>query len=137
AGLPLQRKPPLYDKQGEGHYNLISALHKSVRGSDPDAALYWLCRILAGGEDPKYIARRLIRIAIEDVGLADPQSVDVALNAHKVYEMLGSPEGDLALAQATIYLALSPKSNATYLAYGSALKEAGKTGHLEAPKHIL
>ena len=113
----LQRRLPLYDKGQEAHYNLISALHKSVRGSDPDAALYWLTRMLQGGEDPRYLARRLVRMAVEDIGLADPQALVLTRAAAETYEQLGSPEGELALVQAAIYLALAPKSNAAYLAY--------------------
>ncbi len=114
----LQRRMPLYDRQQEAHYNLISALHKSVRGSDPDAALYWLARMLQGGEDPRYIARRLVRMASEDIGLADPGALPLALAASQAYEQLGSPEGELALAECTLHLALAPKSNAVYLAFG-------------------
>ncbi len=136
-GLPIQKKPPLYDKHQEGHYNLISALHKSIRGSDPDAALYWFARMIHGGEDPLFLARRLIRVASEDVGLADPQALSIALNGWNVYHMLGSPEGELALAQVVLYLSLSPKSNAAYTAYGEAQKLAAETGHLDPPKHIL
>ena len=133
----LQKRSPLYDRHQEGHFNLISALHKSIRGSDPDAALYWLCRMLDGGEDPLYIARRMIRLAAEDVGLADPHALSVALNGWNVYHMLGSPEGELAIAEVVIYLALAPKSNAVYVAYGEAKKDAAKTGHLNPPKEIL
>jgi putative ATPase len=133
----VQRRAPLYDKSQDGHYNLISALHKSVRGSDPDASLYWLARMLAGGEDPLYIARRLVRMAIEDIGLADPQAVVQANAAKEVYAFLGSPEGELALAQATIYLALAPKSNASYAAFGAAKRAADEGGSLSPPKHIL
>ncbi len=133
----LQKRAPLFDKQGDGHYNLISALHKSVRGSDPDAALYWLTRILNGGEDPLYIGRRLIRMASEDVGLADPEALNLCLNAFQTYQILGSPEGELALAQATIYLALAPKSNACYLATKKARQDAQNTSQLNPPKHIL
>ncbi|HSX26813.1 MAG TPA: replication-associated recombination protein A [Chlamydiales bacterium] len=133
----LQKKPPLYDKHEEGHYNLISALHKSVRGSDPDAALYWFVRMLEGGEDPRFLGRRLIRMASEDIGLADPQALGMALDGWNTYHMLGSPEGELALAQVVIYLALAPKSNAAYVAYGHARKLAAETGHLNPPKHIL
>ena len=133
----LQRRPALYDRNQEGHYNLISALHKSVRGSDPDAAIYWLVRMLNGGEDPLFIARRLIRMASEDIGLADPQALSIALHARMAYETLGSPEGELALVQAVVYLALSPKSNAIYTAYGAAREAAEKTGHLEPPGTIL
>ncbi|HEX9464103.1 MAG TPA: replication-associated recombination protein A [Alphaproteobacteria bacterium] len=139
AGLvaAVQRRAPLYDKSQEGHYNLISALHKSLRGSDTDAALYWLARMLAGGEDPLYITRRLVRFAVEDVGLADPQAVVQALAAKDVYDFLGTPEGELALAQAVIYLATAPKSNAAYAAFGAAQRAAKDTGSLMPPKHIL
>lgn len=133
----LQKKAPLYDKGGEGHYNLISALHKAVRGSDPDGALYWFARMLEGGEDPLFIARRLIRMASEDIGLADPQALTLALNGWNTYHMLGSPEGELTLAQVVLYLSLCPKSNASYVAYGKARKLASETGHLSPPKHIL
>lgn len=133
----LQKKPPVYDKGGEAHYNLISALHKSIRGSDPNAALYWFARMLEGGEDPLFIARRLIRVASEDIGLADPQALSVALNGWNTYHMLGSPEGELALAQVVIYLSLSPKSTAAYVAYQKARAIASKTGHINPPKHIL
>ena len=118
AGQAVQQRAPLYDKAQEGHYNLISALHKSLRGSDTDAALYWLARMLAGGEDPLYIARRLVRFAVEDIGLADPQALVQALAAWDAYERLGSPEGELAIAQCVIYLGTAPKSNAAYEAYG-------------------
>src|SRR5690606_7178863 len=114
----VQRRAPLYDKSQEGHYNLISALHKSLRGSDSDAALYWFARMLDGGEDPRYIARRLVRFAVEDVGMADPSALTVAVNGWEVYERLGSPEGELALAQVVVHLATAPKSNAVYRAYG-------------------
>lgn len=133
----LQKRSAVYDKHGEYHYNLISALHKSVRGSDPDAALYWLCRMLEGGEDPLYIARRLIRMAVEDIGLADPQALPLAIAARDTYEMLGSPEGELALAELILYLALAPKSNATYTAYKAMRTLAAKTTHLTPPKTIL
>lgn len=133
----VQRRAPLYDKSRDGHYNLISALHKAVRGSDPDAALYWLARMLDAGEDPLYLARRLVRMAIEDVGLADPQAVVQALAAKDVYDFLGSPEGELALAQATIYLAVAPKSNGAYVAYKRAMRAAKEGGSLNPPKHIL
>ncbi len=132
-----QKRAPLYDKSQEGHYNLISALHKSLRGSDCDAALYWLARMLGGGEDPRYIARRLLRFAIEDVGLADPQAVTQTLTAWETYERLGSPEGDLALAQAVIYLGCAPKSNAAYVGFKAALSAAKETGSLAPPAHIL
>ena len=133
----VQRRAPLYDKAQEGHYNLISALHKSLRGSDTDAALYWLARMLAGGEDPTYILRRLTRAAVEDVGLADPQAVVQALAAWDTYDRLGSPEGELAIAQCVIYLATAPKSNAAYQAFGEAQQMARETGSLMPPMHIL
>jgi len=133
----VQRRAPLYDKAQEGHYNLISALHKSLRGSDTDAALYWFARMLAGGEDPLYIVRRLVRFAVEDVGLADPQALHQALAAWDSYERLGSPEGELAIAQCVIYLGTAPKSNAAYRAYGAAQAAARATGSLMPPKHIL
>lgn len=133
----LQRRAAHYDKSGDAHYNLISALHKSVRGSDPDAALYWFARMLAGGEDPRFLARRLTRMAVEDIGLADPQAQAVCLDGWQTYERLGSPEGELALAQAVVYLALAPKSNAAYTAYKAAVASARKTGSEPPPKHIL
>ncbi len=133
----VQRRAPIYDKAQDGHYNLISALHKSVRGSDPDAALYWLARMLAGGEDPLYIARRLVRMAVEDIGLADPNALVQALAAKDTYDFLGSPEGELALAQVAIYLACAPKSNASYVAFGVASRAAEESGSLLPPKHIL
>lgn len=133
----IHKRAPLYDKSQEGHYNLISALHKSLRGSDADAALYWFCRMLDGGEDPLYIARRMVRFAVEDVGLADPEAVHQALAAKDTYDFLGSPEGELALAQAVIYLATAPKSNAAYTAYGAARRDARQYGSLMPPKHIL
>ena len=133
----VQRRAPLYDKSQDGHYNLISALHKSVRGSDPDAALYYLCRMFDAGENPLYIARRVVRMAIEDVGLADPQALVVANAAKDAYDFLGSPEGDLAIAEAVIYVATAPKSNAAYTAYGQALEVARRAGSLPPPKHIL
>ncbi|SEH33427.1 replication-associated recombination protein A [Magnetospirillum fulvum] len=133
----ISRRAPAYDKDREGHYNLISALHKSLRGSDTDAALYWMARMLAGGEDPLFIARRLTRFAVEDIGLADPNAVVQALAAWDVYERLGSPEGELALAQLVIYLGTAPKSNAAYMAYKGAVKAAGETGSLMPPPHIL
>jgi putative ATPase len=133
----LQRRLPVYDKAQEGHYNLISALHKSVRGSDPDAALYWLCRMLAAGEEPRYIARRLIRMASEDIGLADPQALPLAIAAAEAYERLGTPEGELALAHCTVYLAAAPKSNAVYVAFGAATRAAREHGSLMPPAHIL
>jgi len=133
----LMRRAAKYDKSGEEHYNLISALHKSVRGSDPDAALYWFARMLEGGEDPRFLARRLTRMAVEDIGLADPQAETVCLDGWQTYERLGSPEGELALAQAVVYLALAPKSNAVYTAYKAARAAARETGSLMPPKHIL
>ena len=133
----VQKRAPLYDKAQEGHYNLISALHKSLRGSDTDAALYWLARMLAGGEDPRYIARRLVRFASEDVGLADPQALTQTLAAWEAYERLGSPEGELALAQAVIYLGSAPKSNAAYKAFNESSRAAREAGSLMPPKHIL
>jgi putative ATPase len=133
----LQKRAPLYDKSDDGHYNLISALHKSVRGSDPDAALYWFTRMLAGGEDPRYLARRMIRMASEDIGLAEPQALQLTLSAADAYERLGSPEGELALAQALVYLATAPKSNAVYSAYKTAMRSAKDTGSFMPPKHIL
>ncbi len=133
----VQKRAPLYDKSREGHYNLVSALHKSVRGSDPDAALYWLCRMLDGGEDRLFLARRLVRMAIEDIGLADPQALVQTLAAKDTFDFLGSPEGELALAQATIYLATAPKSNAAYVAYKAAMRAAKEHGSLSPPKHIL
>jgi putative ATPase len=133
----VNRRAPLYDKAQEGHYNLISALHKSLRGSDTDAALYWFGRMLAGGEDPKYIARRLVRFAVEDIGLADPAALTQALAAWDAYDRLGSPEGELAIAQAVIYLGTAPKSNAAYTAYKSAMRSAKETGSVMPPKHIL
>lgn len=133
----IQKRSPLYDKNDDGHYNLISALHKSVRGSDPDAALYWFARMLAGGEDPQYLARRMIRMASEDIGLADPQALNMTLQAADAYERLGSPEGELALAQALVYLACAPKSNAVYTAYKAAMISAKETGSLMPPKTIL
>ena len=132
----LSRRAPKYDKSGEEHYNLISALHKSVRGSDPDAAVYWLCRMLEGGEDPRFLARRITRMAVEDIGLADPQAQAVCLQSWQTFERLGSPEGELALAQAVIYLALAPKSNGAYKAYKEARRAARKTGSEPPPKHI-
>jgi putative ATPase len=133
----VQKRAPIYDKSREEHYNLISALHKSIRGSDPNAALYWLARMLAGGESPLYIARRLVRAAVEDIGLADPQAVQQALAAKDVYDFLGSPEGELALAQAVIYLATAPKSNAVYTAFDAARSAADEHGSLTPPTHIL
>ena len=133
----LMRRAAQYDKSGDAHYNLISALHKSVRGSDPDAALYWFARMLEGGEDPRFLARRITRMAVEDIGLADPQAQSVCLQSWETYERLGSPEGELALAQALVYLALAPKSNAVYVAYKGARKAAKQTGSHPPPKHIL
>ncbi|MEM0949808.1 MAG: replication-associated recombination protein A [Pseudomonadota bacterium] len=133
----LSRRAAQYDKSGDAHYNLISALHKSVRGSDPDASLYWLARMLEGGEDPRYLARRIARMAVEDIGLADPQAQRVCLDAWEIYERLGSPEGELALAQAVTYLALAPKSNAAYAGFKNAMAAAKKTGSKPPPKHIL
>ncbi len=133
----VQRRAPGYDKDRDGHYNLISALHKSLRGSDADAALYWLARMLVGGEDPLYIARRLIRFASEDIGLADPQALPQALAAREAFEVLGSPEGELAIVQAALYLATAPKSNAAYTAQKKAWQSAKKTGSLMPPAHIL
>ena len=133
----VQRRAPIYDKSQDGHYNLISALHKSVRGSDPDAALYYLCRMLDAGEDPLYLARRIVRMAVEDVGLADPQALVVANAAKDAYDFLGSPEGELAIAQAVIYVATAPKSNAAYAAFGEAMRTAKEAGSLLPPKHIL
>jgi putative ATPase len=133
----LMRRAAKYDKSGDEHYNLISALHKSVRGSDPDAALYWFARMLEGGEDPRFLARRITRMAVEDIGLADPQAQEVCLQGWQTYERLGSPEGELALAQAVVYLALAPKSNAVYAAYKAARAAARETGSHPPPKHIL
>ncbi|MBT3238285.1 MAG: replication-associated recombination protein A [Rhodospirillaceae bacterium] len=133
----VQRRMPLYDKSQEGHFNLISALHKSLRGSDSDAALYWFARMIAGGEDPHYIARRLVRFAVEDIGLADPDALGHAMSAWQAYERLGSPEGELALVQCVIYLATAPKSNAAYKAEKAAIKAARETGSLTPPKNIL
>ncbi|GHF24589.1 ATPase AAA [Kordiimonas sediminis] len=139
AGLAnlLQKRAPAYDKDREGHYNLISALHKSLRGSDADAALYWTARMLTGGEDPMYIIRRLVRFASEDIGMADPHAITQALAAKDVYEFLGSPEGELQIAQAVVYLATAPKSNAAYMAEKAAKRSAKKTGSLMPPAHIL
>ena len=133
----VQKRMPLYDKAAEGHYNLISALHKSVRGSDPDAALYYLARMLVAGEDPLFIIRRVVRMAIEDVGLADPEALHQALAAKDTYDFLGSPEGELAIAQAVVYVATAPKSNAVYTAYKAATERAKQTGSLMPPKIIL
>ncbi|SCM68954.1 replication-associated recombination protein A [Donghicola eburneus] len=136
-GKRLMRRATQYDKSGDQHYNLISALHKSIRGSDPDAAMYWFARMLEGGEDPRYLARRLTRMAVEDIALADPQAMTICLHAWEAYERLGSPEGELALAEAVAYLALAPKSNASYVAYKTARKLAKSTGSAPPPKHIL
>jgi putative ATPase len=133
----VQRRAPIYDKSQDGHYNLISALHKSVRGSDPDAALYYLCRMFDAGEDPLYIARRVVRMAVEDIGLADPQALVICNAAKDAYDFLGSPEGQLAIAQAVIYLATAPKSNAAYTAFGEAMQVAKTAGSLVPPKYIL
>jgi putative ATPase len=133
----LARRAAQYDKSGDAHFNLISALHKSVRGSDPDAALYWFARMLKAGEDPRYLARRITRMAVEDIGLADPQAQHICLQAWETYERLGSPEGELAIAQSLVYLALAPKSNAVYAAYKNAMAAAEKTGSEPPPKHIL
>jgi putative ATPase len=133
----LHKRAALFDRSGDQHYNLISALHKAVRGSDPNASLYWLARMLEGGEDPLFIARRLIRMATEDIGLADPEALKLAIAARDSFQMLGSPEGELALAEAVVYMALAPKSNAVYTAYKSARKTAAETTHLDPPKTIL
>ncbi len=133
----IQKRMPLYDKDREGHYNLISALHKSLRGSDPDAALYWAARAVIGGEDPKYLLRRLTRFAVEDIGLSDPQAIVQAISAWNAYERLGSPEGELAIAQLVVYLATAPKSVSVYKAWGEALRTAKETGSLSPPLHIL
>lgn len=139
AGLQevVQRRAPIYDKSQDGHYNLISALHKAVRGSDPDAALYYLARMLDAGEDPLFLGRRMVRMASEDIGLADPQALAIALAAKDAYDYLGSPEGELALAEACVYLATAPKSNALYKAFGAATRAAKEHGSLPPPKHIL
>lgn len=139
AGLAalLAKRAALYDKDREEHYNLISALHKSMRGSDPDAALYWLARMLVGGEDPRFLARRILRFASEDVGMADPRALQIALAAWEAYERLGSPEGELAIAQAVVHLATAPKSNALYAGFGEAMRSARETGSLMPPAHIL
>jgi putative ATPase len=136
-GRIVQRRAPVYDKGQDGHYNLISALHKAVRGSDPDAALYYLCRMFDAGEDPLYLGRRLVRMAVEDIGLADPQALVVCNAAKDAYDYLGSPEGELALAQACVYLATAPKSNGVYVAYKAAMRAAKEHGSLLPPKHIL
>ncbi|MBA2369632.1 MAG: replication-associated recombination protein A [Candidatus Protochlamydia sp.] len=136
-GKILQKRSPLFDKAGDQHYNLISALHKSVRGSDPDAALYWFTRMLEGGEEPLFLARRLIRMAVEDIGLGDPAALPLAMAAKDAYQMLGSPEGELALAEVVIYLALAPKSNSVYNAYAMARQAASQSTHLNPPAIIL
>ncbi|KQW27414.1 AAA family ATPase [Rhizobium sp. Root274] len=136
-GRIVQRRAPVYDKGQDGHYNLISALHKAVRGSDPDAALYYLCRMFDAGEDPLYLGRRLVRMAVEDIGLADPQALVICNAAKDAYDYLGSPEGELALAQACVYLATAPKSNGVYVAYKAAMRAAKEYGSLLPPKHIL
>lgn len=133
----LQKRAPAYDKSGENHYNMISALHKSVRGSDPDATLYWLARMLSGGEDPLYLARRLVRMASEDIGLADPTALMIAGEAERTFRLLGSPEGELALAHAAVHLATAPKSNAVYVGFKAAMRAAKDTGSLPPPPHIL
>ena len=133
----VQRKLLRYDKQGEEHFNIISALHKSVRNSDADASLYWLGRMLEAGEDPLYVARRIVRMAVEDIGMADPQALVVANAAKEAYDFLGSPEGELAIAEAVIYVATAPKSNAAYKAFGAAKRAAKENGSLLPPKHIL
>lgn len=133
----VQKRAPIYDKAREGHYNLVSALHKSVRGSDVDAALYWLARMFAGGEDPLFVARRVVRMAIEDIGLADPQGLVQALAAKEAYDFLGSPEGELAIAQAVVYLASAPKSNAVYRAFGAVTQRAAETGSLAPPPYAM
>ena len=132
----LQQRTLLYDKSGEEHFNLISALHKSLRNSDVDAALYWLARMLASGEDPLYVARRMVRFASEDIGLADPQALALALHAKEAYDFLGSPEGELALAEAVVYMAAAPKSNRIYTAYGAVQKEIERSPHEPVPLHI-
>jgi len=133
----LQRRAPIYDKSADGHYNLISALHKAVRGSDPDAALYYLARMLDAGEDPLFLARRIVRMAVEDIGLADPQALVIANAAKDAYDFLGTPEGELAIAEAVVYVAIAPKSNAVYTAFGAAKRTAKQAGSLPPPKHIL
>jgi len=136
-GRYLQKRAPAYDKSREEHYNLVSALHKSIRGSDPDAALYWLARMLTGGEDPMFLARRLVRMASEDIGMADPTALLVANAAKDAFHFLGSPEGELALAHAVIHLATAPKSNAAYKAFKGAMRAAQETGSLAPPDHIM
>ena len=132
----MQRRVLMYDKQGEEHYNLISALHKSVRNSDPDAALYWLGRMFAAGEDPMYLARRVVRMAVEDIGLAAPEALNLCLSAREAMDFLGAPEGDLALAEAVVYLSLAPKSNAVYAAYGAVQEEIEHTRQEPVPLHL-
>jgi putative ATPase len=136
AGVAVQQRVLMYDKSGEEHYNLISALHKSVRNSDPDAALYWLARMFAGGEDPLYLARRIVRMAIEDIGLAAPEALNLTLSAKEAIDFLGSPEGDLALAEAVVYLCLAPKSNSVYTAYGAVQSEIEATRQEPVPLHL-
>jgi putative ATPase len=136
AGEAVQQRVLMYDKTGEEHYNLISALHKSVRNSDPDAALYWLARMFAGGEDPLYLARRIVRMAIEDIGLAAPEALNLTLSAKEAVDFLGSPEGDLALAEAVVYLCLAPKSNSVYTAYGAVQQEIEGTRQEPVPLHL-
>jgi putative ATPase len=132
----MQRKALLYDKEGEEHYNVISAFHKSLRGSDPDAALYWLARMIEAGEDPLYVARRMVRFASEDIGLADPQALSIALLSMQAFHFIGLPEGELALAEAAVYLATSPKSNAVYVGYDKARRDVQERGALPVPLHI-
>jgi len=136
AGEALQHRFAVYDKSGEEHYNLISALHKSIRGSDPDAALYWLARMVRGGEDPLYLARRLVRMAVEDIGMSDPQALEITVAAWQAFHFLGSPEGELALAEATLYLATAPKSNRGYVAWKAALRAAEETASAPVPMHL-
>jgi len=136
ASEAIQQRVLVYDKSGEEHYNLISALHKSVRNSDPDAALYWLARMFAAGEDPLYLARRVVRMAVEDIGLAAPEALNLCLSAKETLDFLGSPEGDLALAEAVVYLCLAPKSNSVYLAYGEAQQEVEHTRQEPVPLHL-
>jgi putative ATPase len=136
AGTAIQQRVLMYDKSGEEHYNLISALHKSVRNSDPDAALYWLARMFASGEDPLYLARRIVRMAVEDIGLAAPEALNLCLSAKETYEFLGSPEGDLALAEAVVYLCLAPKSNSVYTAWGAVHSEVEHTRQEPVPLHL-
>jgi putative ATPase len=136
AGEAVQQRVLMYDKSGEEHYNLISALHKSVRNSDPDAALYWLARMFAAGEDPLYLARRIVRMAVEDIGLAAPEALNLTLSAKEAVDFLGSPEGDLALAEAVVYLCLAPKSNSVYTAYGAAQQEVEETRQEPVPLHL-